>query len=205
MAEGFVVSYGTQPDKAGHTDGLGRRRPVVDLAKRWRFAMQRRVAILAALLALASFVLLGVTRFNPENKMVEARQDQHLTLLKRTFALMLRTWANLPRSGARASGDVRADSGPAGAKALREEADGGSGRRPMLSDVVTAPLDVASGLVDQVLKDRPWKEAFGSAAGEATEHGKGIVRVNGRGQERDGDITKLTANASSSRRARCVA
>ena len=49
---------------------------------------QRRVAILAALVALGSLVVLIATKLNPESRPEMARQDQRVTILERTFMAM---------------------------------------------------------------------------------------------------------------------
>ena len=107
MASRGGVSYGTDAQVArelGWPDTHGRVRQ----------AMQRRVAIFAALLALASLVFLSVTRLNPESSAESARQDQHFTILARTFMAMVRActpWCEPPaRQAARTT--ARFDSRP---------------------------------------------------------------------------------------------
>ena len=171
MAGRSGVSYGTDAQVA-------RELVWPDTHGRVRQAMQRRVAIFAALLALASLAFLSVTRLNPESSAERARQDQHFTVLAKTFMAMVRActpWCEPPaRQAARTT--ARFDSGPdsrhTGAKrrqsggtmdarrpaaaatateTLLQEPGRATGRREMLSDVFMAPLDVASGALLRAL------------------------------------------------------
>eukprot|EP00802_Teleaulax_amphioxeia_P002871 Tamp_02874.p1 GENE.Tamp_02874~~Tamp_02874.p1 ORF type:complete len:1056 (-),score=213.28 Tamp_02874:472-3639(-) len=195
MAAGAGASYGTQPASShGQARAAG--------GSRHRVAMQqRRVAILAALVALGSLVVLIATKLNPESRPEMARQDQRVTILERTFEAMAGAWAKQKRPlDVLESVDARAD--PAGAENRMQEAGGARAHRQMLADVFTAPLEMASGLVNRVLSSAEGRGGPAPAAGAAAAQGpvqqqglagleSGVTCVEGCGVESDGFVTKV--------------
>lgn len=189
-----MTTYGTLPAEEGSSRAATAKRPF-DSVQGGRVAMQRRVAIMAALLALGSVVVLITTKLNPESSAEVRRQDQRVTILERTFMAMEHVWARQKRPF-----DVLLSAGTSAASRsqLAKETAAGGVRRQELSDVFMAPLNVASGLVDKVLsaagagngpKDR---QALASQAGDT------VTYVDGRGVESDGMVSKVTGTGTES-------
>jgi len=186
MAAGAGASYGTQPvDAGGSAAAPARQKPYLSGPHRKTFGVQRRVAILAALLAFGSLVVLITTKLNPESAPEQARQDQHFTILERTFEAMEHVWGKQKRPL-----NVLMSADSAGTETLLEVHDGIGENRQMLSDVFTAPLDMASGLVDKVLSSvGSGAVREGLAGGKETDGFP--TKVNGWGKQNDGFPTKI--------------
>lgn len=160
-----------------------------------RFAMQKRVAILAALLALGSLVVLITTKLNPESAAEVRRQDQRVTILERTFMAMEHVvWARQKKRMdvllSRAGEDSPAVSESKPGKMTRAV----GARRQELSDVFLAPLDVASGLVDKVLSSAGGGGAIDRDGGKQALAGRpedAVASIDGRGVESDGFVSKV--------------
>jgi len=162
--------YGTQPATAEGSAMLS------DGQRIKRFVQtQRRVAILAAMLAFISMVVLITTKLNPESTVEQARQDQRVIILEHTVEAIENVWEKQKKT---VTVQMSVDSAGSTEKLL--EVQGGvRGKRQMLSDIFTAPLDVASGLVNKILSS-----AHGQVDSDAVRQGLSS----------DGMITKVNTN-----------